>query len=207
MSKKELKRYKVIEQHIQGYITESEAAELLGLSLRQVYRHKKRVLDEGETDIIHKKRGRKPAHAISGEIKQTILEMMTSERYRDCNDHHLAELLAKNEGIEMSPSTVHRIRCKAQLKPKRKPRPPKTHLPWERKTRAGMLVQMDASFHRWLEDRAKPFALHAAIDDATGRTVGAVFRPQEDLRGYFMITQQMIEQEGIPMSIYSFRYA
>jgi len=43
-----------------------------------------------------------------------------------------------------------------------------------------MLVQIDGSFHRWLEDRAEPMALLAAIDDATGKILAAVFRRQED---------------------------
>ncbi|MEG6575071.1 helix-turn-helix domain-containing protein [Caldibacillus debilis] len=58
MSKKELKRYKVISQWIEGYITGKQAAELLSLSLRQVYRLKKRVLEEDENGVIHKNRGR-----------------------------------------------------------------------------------------------------------------------------------------------------
>ncbi|WP_143287084.1 helix-turn-helix domain-containing protein, partial [Caenibacillus caldisaponilyticus] len=57
MSKKELKRYKVIRQWIEGYITGKQAAELLSLSLRQVYRLKKRVLEEDENGVIHKNRG------------------------------------------------------------------------------------------------------------------------------------------------------
>jgi transposase len=206
LSKKELKRYKVIEQLIQGFITGGEAAELLGLSTRQVYRLKKRVLEEGETGIIHKNRGRKPAHALPDETKQNILALLSSDRYRNCNDHHFAELLAKYEGIRVSPSTVRRIRCEAKMKPKRKRRPPKAHRPRERKPQAGMLVQMDASPHHWLEERSQPFSLHAAIDDATGKIVGAVFRPEEDTAGYFMITRQMIENEGIPMGIYSDRH-
>jgi transposase len=206
LTRVELHRYKVIRQHVEGFITGGEAAELLGISIRQVYRLKKRVLEEGEMGIIHKNRGRKPAHAIPDEMRKIILELYTSDRYRDCNDHHFAELLAKHEGIEVSPSTVRRIRCDAQMKPKRKRRTPKAHRPRERKPQAGMLVQMDASPHHWLEDRAEPFSLHAAIDDATGKIVAATFRSQEDAAGYFMITQQMIEKHGIPMGIYSDRH-
>lgn len=72
LNRKELKRYKVISHLIQGYITGGEAAELLSLSTRQVYRLKKRVLEEGETGVIHKNRGRKPAHALSKEKRQHI---------------------------------------------------------------------------------------------------------------------------------------
>jgi hypothetical protein len=57
---------------------------------------------------------------------------------------------------------------------------------------AGMLVQMDASFHPWLEERSEPFVLLVAIDDATGEI--------------FLVIKRMIEQKGIPMSIYSDRH-
>lgn len=73
MTKEELNRNKVIRQHMEGFITGDEAAKLLGISIRQVYRLKKRVMREGELGVIHKKRGRKPAHAISDELKQNIL--------------------------------------------------------------------------------------------------------------------------------------
>ena len=106
MSKKELMRYKVVSRWIDGLITGSEAAELLNLSYRQVCRLKKRILEEGETGVIHKNRGRKPAHALDDEIRQRILDLHQSERYKNCNDVHFAELLAKHEGIEVSPSTV-----------------------------------------------------------------------------------------------------
>ncbi|MDY0322912.1 MAG: ISNCY family transposase [Candidatus Carbobacillus sp.] len=205
LTKKELKRYTVIMKHINGLITVSEAANELKLSIRQVFRLKKKILEEGVTGLIHKNRGRKPAHALSKNTLQSIQQLMTSEPYRHCNDHHLAELLAEHEGIFVSPSTIRRIRCQSNFPPKRKRRPPKAHRPRTRKPQAGMLVQIDASFHRWLED-TEPFALLAAIDDATGEIISATFRPREDTEGYFLLLKQLIEQKGIPMSLYSDRH-
>jgi transposase len=95
LRKKELMCYKVISQLIQGYITGGEAAERLDLSYRQVLRLKKRILEEGETRVIHKNRGRKPAHALDDETCQRILALHQSETYKNCNDVHFAQLLAK----------------------------------------------------------------------------------------------------------------
>lgn len=206
LTTEEMKRYKVISNVIEGIITGGEAAQLLGLSTRQVYRLKKRIQLEGETGIIHKNRGRKPAHALPEDIRKRILELHSSKRYRDCNDVHFAELLAEHENIHVSASTIRRIRLEVGIQAKRKRRPSKVHRPRERKSQFGMLVQIDGSPHHWLEDRAKAMSLLAAIDDATGKIVGAVFREQEDTEGYFLLTQQMIEREGIPMSIYSDRH-
>ena len=100
------------------------------------------------------------------------------------------------KGFGLVPPPVRRIRSDAGIPPKRKRRPAKVHRPRERKPQAGTSVQMDGSPHAWLEDRAKPMSLLAAIDDATGKILAAIFRPQEDTEGYFRLTQQMIEKEG-----------
>src|SRR5699024_1178069 len=58
---------------------------------------------------------------------------------------------------------------------------------------------MDASEHIWFGDvRAH---LHAAIEDATGKIVGAYFDWQETLNGYYEVTEQLITQYGIPYEI------
>lgn len=101
LSREELKRYTVIKQVMDKKLTTKEAAQLLGLSTRQVFRLKKKVIQEGETGVIHKNRGRKPAHAIPDHVKAAILELFKSERYKNFNDIHFAELLAKHEGIEV----------------------------------------------------------------------------------------------------------
>lgn len=102
---------------------------LLGLSVRQVYRIKARVLQEGEEGIVHKNRGRKPAHALSEDLRHTIVELYQSKRYKGSNDHHFAELLAEYEGIRVSPSTVRRVLRSAGIRPARKRRPPKPIVP------------------------------------------------------------------------------
>lgn len=55
-------------------------------------------------------------------------------------------------------------------------------------------------------DRAPSFALHAAIDDATGTVVGAVFRPTECREGYSLVMQQGIKEYGVPLGLYSDRH-
>jgi hypothetical protein len=76
----------------------------------------------------------------------------------------------------------------------------------QRKPQAGMLWQIDATPYAWLEDRARPFTLHAAIDDATGTVVGAVFRPVECREGYSQVMMQGIRKFGVPLGLYSDRH-
>ena len=68
-----------------------------------------------------------------------------------------------------------------------------------RKPRAkyfGELLQVDASEHVWFGE-TKSF-LHLAIDDATGRVLGAYFALQETLLGYYNVFYQILSTHGIP---------
>ena len=57
---KEARRINVMEQVVAGKLTTREAAELLGLSSRQVFRLKARFAREGLVALVHKNRGRPP---------------------------------------------------------------------------------------------------------------------------------------------------
>jgi hypothetical protein len=69
-----------------------------------------------------------------------------------------------------------------------------------------MLVQADGSRHDWLEGRGPVLTLVGAIDDATSAFTGAIFRPQEDAAGYFLVLGQMVRNHGLPLALYSDRF-
>ena len=75
MSQEQLKRYTVISKTLEGSMSVKQAAEVLGLSVRQVIRLKKGVRENGAAALIHKNQGRKPAHAISDDLKQAIINL------------------------------------------------------------------------------------------------------------------------------------
>ena len=52
--------------------------------------------------------------------------------------------------------------------------------------------------------RSSPCLL--AVDDATSAVVNAVFRPEEDTRGYFILMQGLIERWGLPLALYGDRH-
>lgn len=205
MSTREVKRVCVIERLVDRLLTVREAAELLEVSVRHTYRLKARYLSEKEKGLVHKSRGRKPKHTIAQETRQLIIKLYQS-KYSGSNYKHFSELLAEYEEIHISSSSVRRILTGAGIKSVHKRRRRcKVYQPRQRKSQEGMLIQMDASKHQWLEE-CEPFTLSGAIDDATGKVVGATFRPNEDLKGYLQITHQMIKKHGIPLSIYTDRH-
>ena len=69
----------------------------------------------------------------------------------------------------------------------------------------GALVQLDASSFAWLETRGPQFALHGAIDDATGTVLALYFRPTEDLHGYVTLLRQLLTTYGRPLALYGDR--
>ena len=67
-------------------------------------------------------------------------------------------------------------------------------------------MQVDGSHHPWLGDGGPHFTLLLAVDDATGTVANAVFRPEEDTRGYFDLMEGLIQRWGVPIALYGDRH-
>ncbi len=197
-----MKRVLVIEKLMDRLLTTKEAAASLGLSTRQVLRLKATYITEGAKGLAHKNRGKKPIHAIPDSLKDKVADCY-SQKYIGSNYCHFSELLAEHENIFLSPSSVRRILLEKSLKPLKQKRRAKAHRPRERKAQAGLLWQLDASFHDWLEGRGPWLTLHAAIDDATGIVVAARFNYTENRNSYFQVMYQGINRYGLPDALYS----
>ncbi|HEY8528162.1 MAG TPA: ISNCY family transposase, partial [Paenibacillaceae bacterium] len=206
LTKEELKRVMVLEQWIDGRLTEQDVSRILKLSVRQVYRLKAKYVHGGAQTIAHGNRGRKPAHALTDPIKQHV-QRLYQERYYGSNCTHFTELLAEYENIRLSVSSVRRILIQGGLRPARVRRRSKVHRPRPRKAQAGMLWQIDASPFAWLEDRGPQLVLHAIIDDATGEVLAAVFRLSETLEGYVTVMIEALRRKGVPLALYSDKHS
>ena len=93
LSQKQLKTYKVINSFIDKSITRQHAAELLGLSTRQITRLKKGILSSGPSSLIHGNTGRKPVHALSDKEKEAVLAIHSSPEFSQANFLHFQEIL------------------------------------------------------------------------------------------------------------------
>ena len=112
----------------------------------------------------------------------------------------------EKHGIQISRSSVRRLRQEAGLSSPRKRRAPKHRSRRERYPRRGMLLQIDGSDHDWLGDRGPRLTLIAAIDDATGEIPFALFRLEEDAAGYFLLLRKIVEGPGLPLALYADRH-
>jgi transposase len=178
-----------------------QAAELLGLSKRQILRLRKGVEEKGADALNHGNKGKTPSTSISVMQRQKIVSLY-NKKYVGANFQHFTELLKECEGIKISTSSVSAILKAEGIQSPKKKRKPKKHKRRKRKSYAGQLVQTDATPHDFFETGGA-VCLHGAIDDARGNITGLYMTQNECLDGYFNVFEQMIENFGIPASAYA----
>ena len=205
LTMKEKHRIDVITAVMDGKIEVSEAGRVLERSTRQVYRVVKRVRERGVEGVIHGNRGKESPRNTRKNIRDRILTLAEG-KYQDTNDAHFKELLFKREDIDIGRETLRGILRKAGIPPKRTRRRSKYRKRRERKEAFGMMLQIDASTHDWLEGRGPSLTLVAAIDDATGYAWGR-FVTGETTWAYLNLMREVMVSQGLPLSLYSDRHS
>ena len=206
LSQKELQRVAVISSCVKGDLACARAASLLDLTPRHVKRLKSRLRQGGEAALAHASRGRPSHRRLPDRVRDRILHLARTT-YAGFNDHHLCEKLVEKEGFSLGRETLRRLLRSAGIGSPRKRRAP-THrqrrLP---RAREGEMVLLDASLHRWLEDRGPQLTLLGFLDDATRKVLVAEFFPTEDARGYFRLLHRLLRRFGVPLSFYGDRHS
>jgi transposase len=205
LTSKEQKRLYVLNEVAAGRITNLEASKLIGVSERHIYRLRASYRAQGARALAHGNRGRQSPHRIPEEVRQQIIDLVRGI-YRQFNDHHLTELLREKHHIQISRSSLRRLRQEAGITSPRKRRAPKHRSRRERYPQRGMLLQIDGSDHDWLERRGPRLTLIAAIDDASGEIPSALFREEEDAAGYFLLLRRIVQGPGLPLALYADRH-
>jgi transposase len=185
--------------------TNKQIAGARALSVRQVQRLKKALREEGPVGLAHGNRGSEAVHALPEEVAVRVLELYET-KYTGFNFSHFHEKLLEAEGMQISRPTVGRVLRRAGYRSPRKRRPAKHRSRRERRACEGAMLQLDGSPHDWLEGRGPRMCLVGAIDDATGKVVGVVFRQCEDAQGYFLVMRHVVSHYGIPETVYRDRH-
>jgi transposase len=206
LTAKEQNRLQSLNGVLEKHWPMQEAAKVMGVSERHGWRILAAYRKEGAAALAHGNRGRTPANITPQAIREWVISLAKG-RYSGVNHTHLSELLAEREGISISRSTLRRILTEAGLSSPRKGRSPRHRYRRQRMPQEGMLLQLDGSHHRWLEDRGPWLTLILAIDDATGTVPYALFREREDTLGYFELLKVIIDRCGIPLGVYTDRYS
>lgn len=200
MSRKELTRYKVIEDTLEGYLSAGEAAKQLSLSRRHILRLKRKLNEQGIEGLIHGNRGKPSPQRTSTQLRDTINDLYQG-KYAGFNLSHFTEMLEEREQIFISRETVRTILLEKGSYEKKK-RYPK-HRSWrEPMPREGMMLQYDASDHDWLEGRCLTMKLLGGIDDATKNVPWAQFVYEDTVEENMATFENIVKKKGIPVSLY-----
>jgi len=200
LSQKELTRYGIIENTIEGYLKVDLAAEELCLSRRQVFRLKRKLREKGIEGIIHGNRGRASPRRIPDPVRDTI-DYLYRGKYDGFNISHFTEMLEEKEGIFISRETVRGILLEKGSYEKKK-RYPQHRSFREPMPKEGMMLQFDTSDHDWLEARGPKIKLIGGIDDATKDVPWALFACQDSVEENMATFKRIIKRKGIPLSLY-----
>jgi len=201
LTPEERERYDCIRACIDGDLTNAEAAARLGLKKRQVQNLKRAIEEHKEAGVVHGNRGRVPKNAVDQKTVAIAVAFLKKKKHRDFGPTFAMEKLAQR-GIVLSRESVRTLMLEKQLWNAKPRKGPAIHRQW-RTPRAlyGELVQFDGSYHDWLENGNKECLL-AAIDDATGTIMRALFDDNEGVHVVFRFWWAYIETHGLPGAIY-----
>jgi transposase len=204
MSKRELGRVEVLAGVRSKQLRVVDAGRLLRVSYRQAKRLWKRYREEGAAGLKHRSAGRTSNRAGDEKFRQKVLRRVR-EKYGGAVGERFgptlaAEHLASEDGLKVHAETLRRWMLTEGLWSRERKR--RRHLlRRERKEHFGEMVQMDGSFHAWLEERGPQGCLIDLVDDATS-TTWARLGEQETIWAVVDALRAWIERYGVPQSVY-----
>ena len=206
MSDKELKRLPVLQEICDQRITQSQAAQLLHISARQIRRLLQKYKAEGPVVFAHAGRGRTSNSRLPEEIRLKCLNLV-DEQFHGFGPTLAHEKLTTVHGFDISVETLRSWMIAANLWIPRSKRLKRPYQPRYNRDCFGELIQIDGSHHDWFEGRAAKCCLLVFIDDATGKLQHLRFCESESTFDYMISTRLYIEQHGKPLAFYSDKHS
>jgi len=202
MTTNDLERRDVVQRLLRSQLTIATAALQLRLSTRHLKRLKAKARKNGLSALLHGNRGKPSPNRLPDSERKRIVALV-SEKYLDFTPTFAAEKLSESHGITHDSKTIQSVLIEANIWTKRVKRRKEQHRSWrERRPANGDLVQFDGSYERWFEERSGESCLLAAIDDATGKIVHAVFDYDEGVAPVCGFWEGYLTKNGKPLAIY-----
>jgi len=183
-------------------ITWWQAAEIIGISDRQMRRWRERYEEFGYDGLFDRRRGQPSPKRVPLATVEQVLGLYR-DRYFDLNVRHFHEKLQEQHQIRLSYTWVKLALQGAGLiargrkrgvHRKRRPRRP---LP-------GMLLHIDGSRHRWFQDE-RWYDLIVVLDDATSQIYYAQLVEEESTETVMAAIGAVIREQGLFCALYSDR--
>jgi transposase len=183
-------------------LTWMEAAEIAGMSVRNMQRKRQSYIEFGYNGLFDQRRGKRSYHRVAMETAEKVLALYR-DKYPDFNVRHFHEKLKETESIALSYSWVKQALQGAGLVVRRRKRGPhRRRRP--RRPLPGMLLHIDGSKHRWFQDD-RYYDLLVILDDATSEIYYAQLVEEESTRTVMAGLREVIERAGLFCALYSDR--
>src|SRR6267154_3411072 len=204
MSNRELGRVEALARVRSKQLRLVDAARLMRVCYRQAKRLWRRYREEGAAGLKHRSAGRPSHHAHEQKFRRNVLRLVRAKYGGPVGERFgptlAGEHLASEDGLQVDAETLRRWMLKEGLWSRERKRR-RHHLRRERKEHFGEMVQMDGSFHAWLEERGPRGCLIDLVDDATS-TTWAQLGEQETIWAVADALRAWIERYGVPQSVY-----
>lgn len=198
-----MKISEVITRAISGKINWIQAAEILGMSDRQLRRWRNSWDKYGYDGLFdHRTRRPSPKRVPMAEVEKVL--RLYREKYFDLNVQHFVEKLQSQEQIQLSYTWVKTalqnaglVKREAKRGPHRRKRP--------RRPLTGMMLHVDGSRHRWIPGLDQYQDLIVVLDDATSEVYDVRLVEEESTVTVMASLKRVVESRGLFCSLYSDR--
>lgn len=198
-----MKIREVITRAMSGKINWIQAAEILGMSDRQLRRWRNRWSKHGYNGLFDYRTQRPSPKRVPLEEVEKVLTLYR-EKYFDLNVQHFVEKLKTEHQIGLSYTwvktalqTAGLVKRNTKRGPHRKKRP--------RRPITGMMLHVDGSRHRWIPGLDQYQDLIVIFDDATSEAYDVQLVDEESTVTVMAALKRVVEQRGLFCSLYSDR--
>jgi transposase len=195
-------RNEAIVRAIAKDITWIQAAQICGVSERQMRRLKRRYEKHGYDGLVDGRGGTPRRKRIAVEVIEQVCSLKR-DRYADFSVQHFWEKLGPEHKITIS-YTWTKLALQAAGIVAKEPGRGKYRRRRERRPLIGMMVHLDGSRHAWLPDLPMQ-DLIVAMDDADGRILYARFVPEEGTASTLAALKRILNTHGRFAELYSDR--
>src|ERR1700731_1582785 len=197
-----MKIQEVILRALAKKITWWQAAEIIGITDRQMRRWHWRYKEYGYDGLLDRRVGQPSPKRVPLAVVEQVFTLYR-EKYFDLNVRHFHEKLQEEHQVEISYSWVKGLLQGAGMVAKggkrgvhRKLRP--------RRPLPGMLLHIDGSEHRWFQDE-RWYDLLVILDDANSEIYYAQLVEEEASVPVLTGLKEVVEHKGVFCALYSDR--
>jgi hypothetical protein len=199
---KAVTRKEVIVRAIAKELTWIQAADICGITARQMRRMKRRYEQYGYDGLVDGRGGRTRRKRIPVATIEQLCQLRR-EQYAEFSVQHFWEKATEVHGLEIS-YTWAKLALQAAGLAEKSPGRGKYRRRRERRPLRGMMLHLDGSTHQWLAEQAMQ-DLIVLQDDADSHIHYAQFVPQEGTQSTFAALKHVLHQAGRFCELYTDR--